>query len=152
MKGSVYVFLRKDGAPLLTGPAGHVGWGFVLDDEGHCFCGSTENNTGEAVVFQGGNNDAWFSEVASAEEMLALFRTRDYDCYKVSTVRDGKAGNARKIGETAPNWGYFGLFNNCLDHVYKVLAAYGDQGMPWLQNHGAPNDWFALYNGEYHNL
>jgi len=152
MQGLAYVFLRKDGAPLPTGPAGHVGWGFLLDEQGHCFCGSTENKSGTPFVPSGGKNDAWFSEVESAEAMIALFRSYGYDCYKVSTVRHGQAGPARKVGEMAANWGYAGLFNNCLDHVHKVLTTYGEPGMPWLQTHAAPNNWFAAYNGEYHNL
>lgn len=152
MKGLAYVFLRKDGAPLPTGPAGHVGWGFLLDEQGRCFCGSTENNSGKAFVAPRGTNDAWASEVESAEAMIALFRSHGYDCYKVSAVRDGTAAEARTVGETAANRGYAGLFNNCLDHVHKVLTEYGEPGMPWPQTHPAPNDWFAAYNGEYHNL
>jgi hypothetical protein len=152
MKGTAYVFLRKDGAPLPTGPAGHVGWGFSLDDQGHCFCGSTENTTGLPYVAPAGDNAAWFSAADSPEAMIALFRERGYDCYKVSTVRDSHPNEARAVGEMSPNWGYAGLFNNCLDHVHKVLAVYGDLGMPWMQSHPAPNDWFALYNGQYYNL
>lgn len=100
----------------------------------------------------GGGNDAWSLEVESAEAMIDVFRQRGYDGYKVSSVREAKPASARELGEKMPKLGYAGIFNNCLDHTRKVLATYGDEGMPWLKTHPAPNDWFAVYNGEYHNL
>jgi hypothetical protein len=152
MKGLAFVFLRKGGALLPTGPAGHVGWGFVLDEQGHCFCGSTENAKGGMFVPGGGDNDAWSMGVESAEAMIEVFRGRGYDGYKVSSVREAKPADAREVGGKAQEWGYTGIWNNCLDHAHKVLAKYGEVGMPWLRTHPAPNDWFAVYNGEYHNL
>lgn len=153
MRGLAYVFLRKGGAPVpMAGSMGHVGWGFLLEEDGRCFCGSTENEGGGMFVPGGGKNDAWCVEVESADAMIELFRGRRYDGYKVSSVREPKSAAARAIGESQSKAGYAGLQNNCLDHTYKVLAAYGDEGMPWLDTHPAPNDWFAVYNGEYHNL
>ena len=151
-KGMAYVFLRKDGAILPSGPAGHVGWGVHMIDGPKWFCGATENSSGGLIVPPGQNTDGWYKEVASEAEMLDLFRVRLYDAYKVASVRSPRPAAARVIGEKAPTFGYTGLFNNCLDHTFKVLGAYGDLGMPWPQTNPVPSHWFGAYLGEYRNL
>lgn len=155
-KGLAFAFLRKDGALLPPGPhdliyGGHVGWAFQLES-GNFYCGSTENSSGQPFVKPGGDNGWWAKEVASEEEMLAAFKAKDYDGYKFATVRNPNPQSARVTADAAKSWGYTALGNNCLDHVWHILAAYGEDGLPLAQTHPAPNDWFAVYNGEYHNL
>jgi hypothetical protein len=151
MKGRAYVFLRRNGAPLPTGPAGHVGWAIEMED-GQFFAGSTENNSASFIVQPGSDNAAWVQTAADEEAMIDLFRQRGYDGYKVATTRDCKPESAAAIGRKAAGWGYTGLFNNCLDHAYAVIDAYGLPGMPWKQTNPVPSNWFAMFVGEYQNL
>lgn len=150
-KGEAYIFLRNDGAPLPGGPAGHVGWGVKLADDKY-FCGSTENSTGNPYVPPQGDNQGWAENVSPREAMLAMFSERDYDSYKVATVRDPKPMPAVEIGLKAIGMGYAGLFNNCLDHSHAVLQAYGVQGLPWPSTNPLPHHWFNAWNAEHHNL
>lgn len=151
MKGTAYVFLRKDGAPLPPGCAGHVGWGFRLDN-GAYMCGATENRTGAPLVPPGGDNDAWAKKTRAEAEMLGLMRRGGYDGYKLMTVSNADPNAAEGVVMKIPGWGYRAIGSNCLDHAYAVLEAYGEQGMPWMQTHPSPNDWFGVLNGEYRNL
>jgi hypothetical protein len=150
VKGLAYVFLRKDGAAVVGFFAGHVGWGFQVGED-RFFCGSTENTSGAPFVAPGGDN-GWWGQEASKEEMFDLFRQLNYDAYKVGTVRNSKPEAAKSAAIASKGWGYKGLGNNCLDHVWRILDAYGDVGLPLAQTHPAPNDWFAVYNGEHYNL
>jgi hypothetical protein len=157
-KGLAYVFLRKDGAPLPPGCAGHVGWAFQLADDTFC-AGATENLKGAPFVPPGHDNDAWVqvlaTEAALVQHMTSLTlqgHQLGYDAYKVTTVRDCNPDAAEQAGNAIVHWGYTALGNNCLDHVWKVLAAYGVKDLPWAQTHPSPNDWFGVFNGEYHNL
>lgn len=152
MKGQAYIFLRKDGAPVPGGFAGHVGWGFSLGPDGPFYAGSTENPSGMPVVLPGGDNGWWGAEFATEAAMIAAFATRQYDGYKWASVREPKPGVARAMADHQKAEGYTALKNNCLDHAYEVLQAYGVDDLPWLQTHPAPNDWFAAFNGEYRNL
>lgn len=152
MYGRAYVFLRKDGAPLPGGHAGHIGWGVRLAPGGPYFCGSTENQSGHPWVPPGGDNGWWGQEAATEEAMVQLFKERSYDAYKWATVRTCDAAAARQEAERQQGAGYAGLRNNCLDHSYQVLEAYGLKDLPWLQTHPAPSDWFAQFNGEYRNI
>lgn len=151
MRGYAYVFLRKDGAPLPPGCAGHVGWAFALADGGF-YCGSTENAQGRPFVPPGGDNGWWVSAAADERALCDHFLRRDYDGYKVATVRDCDPAKARATADALRDRGYAALRNNCLDHVHRVLRAYGDPGLPWPSTHPSPNDWFAAFNGEYRNL
>ncbi|HLO03493.1 MAG TPA: hypothetical protein VK191_10310 [Symbiobacteriaceae bacterium] len=152
MKGRAYIFLRKDGAAIPGGFAGHVGWGFSLGADGPFYAGSTENPSGMPVVLPGGDNGWWGAEFPSEAAMIEAFGARQYDGFKWATVREPNLGAARAVAEHQQVEGYTGLRNNCLDHAYKILRAYGVDDLPWLQNHPAPSDWFAAFNGEYKNL
>ena len=75
--GHALVFLRRDGAPLPPGCAGHVGWGFRLADGSHIF-GSTENDRRLPHIRRGGDNTAWLLR-GSVDEGLAAMRGWHYD-------------------------------------------------------------------------
>lgn len=156
MTSAAYVFVRKNGAALPTGCAGHVGWAFTADD-GSILAGSTENQSGRPWVNAGDDNGAW---VATFDNEAALFadvstdspRHPAYDAVKILRVRDPQPGAAEAFARTTPQLGYSALGNNCLDHTHRTLTLYGEQGLPWTQSHPSPNEWFALLIGEYRAL
>jgi hypothetical protein len=151
MTGYAYVFLRPDGAALPAGDAGHVGWGFQLESGGY-YAGSTENEAGHPVVPPGGDNGWWAEHFATAEEMAAAMKLRNYLCYKVAEVANCNPETATVVANGCKGCGYDGVGNNCLDHVARVLHAYDEPGLPWDFFHPTPNNWFSDYNGEFHNL
>lgn len=150
-KGFAYIFLRKDGAPLVKGWAGHVGWGFSVGNHSRFYCGSTENASGSPVVLPGRDN-GWWGEEYDLSGMLQAMVNRNYDAYKVASVREPNSVAAVRIAKETKGRGYAGLTNNCLDHLWDVLAAYGVKDLPLAQLYPYPNQWFAMFNGEYHNL
>ena len=133
-----FVFVRRNAAVL---HAGHVGWGFQLDD-GLFFCGATENPVGNALVLPGGNNGWWGKKVQYQEEMFNEMKARCYDEYKWIEVKDGDSILAYKAALATAKWGYTVLGNNCLDHTYAVLFAYKVKNLPLKQFNIAPNDWY----------
>ncbi|UXY32399.1 hypothetical protein [Streptomyces sp. HUAS TT20] len=151
MDGYEFVFLRRDGAPLPPGRAGHVGWGFLLAD-GDFYAGSTENFGGAPVIPPGGQNGWWAKRFASADEMLSEFRSRRYHALKQCRVNDADWAAAEAKAKETGSSGYSAWANNCLDHTYRILEAYGDDGLPWPLTHPAPNDWFAVFNAAYEDL
>lgn len=155
MKGLVYVFLKKDGAPLPFGYMGHVGWGFAVQNSPKdidAIAGSTENYKGEGHVDKGGDIGFWWTRFRTDKEMFAEMARRNYDGYKVATVRDCNPDAAISIARDTSQRGYDLIGNNCLNHVWDILKAYGVDDLPLAQFHPSPNDWFSNFNGEYHNL
>lgn len=152
MNGLAYVFLRKDGAALPVGWAGHVGWGFLLEDNQTFYCGSTENDGGNPLVPIGSDNGWWGSETADEQTMVSLMRLRNYDAYKMATVRNADPASARKTADGTKTYGYTLIANNCLNHLWYVLSNYGVRDLPLIQLYPYPNQWFAMFNGEYHNI
>ena len=150
MKGYAGVYLRRNGAPLPPGCAGHVGWAFMLDD-GSYYYGPTENQSGLPFVKPGDDN-GWWGERGDTNYMLQAFRARNYDAYKVCSVLNANPSNAEKTARYKAGCGYGFITDNCLDHVWDILSAYGIEGLPWRQNYPSPNDWVAQFNGEFHNL
>jgi hypothetical protein len=151
-----YVFLRKSGAPLPIGCAGHVGWGVTLAD-GTIVAGSTENTSGEPFVPPGHANGHWDQVFATQADLVSFLGNGTgerpaYDALKILGVRNADPERAAALGRDTANWGYTAMGNNCADHVWKVLEAYGEVGLPLLQTHPSPNEWFALVVGEYVEL
>ena len=152
MKGLAYVFLRKDGAPLVRGWAGHVGWGFLVNEEGALLFGSTENDSGQPYLPPGSNNGWWSQRASSEAEMIEVIAERNYDAYKVATVRNCDPKGAELTAIETGTRGYIGTWNNCLDHTWDILAAYGVRDLALAQMYPTPNQWFAMVNGEYRNI
>lgn len=149
-KKHVFVFLRRNGAPLPIGCEGHVGWGYQSGPETFVF-GGTENTSGNILVPAGEDNGAWIMS-GDRQAMLQEMTTKGYDaCKELSTAVFDPDAAWQKA-----NWtlgaGYAGWRNNCLDHVIAVLSAYGILGMPSAQSHPSPKDWFGILAGEFHNL
>lgn len=156
MVSTAYVFVRKNGAALPTGCAGHVGWAFT-DGAGVITAGSTENPSGRPWVNTGDDNGAWFDRFESEAALLAEIsaetpRHPAYDALKILEVRAPRAADAEAYARTTPQLGYSALGNNCLDHAHRVLSLFGEQGLPWPQTHPSPNEWFSLLIGEYRSL
>lgn len=154
-KGLAYVFLRKDGAPLPTGCAGHVGWGFTVQNGSNdldVVAGSTENFSGNGDIPAGGDIGFWWTKFRTEQDMLNEMARRHYDGYKVATVREFNVDAALSTARSKASGGYHWFNNNCLNHVTDILRSYGVDDLPWTQTHPSPNDWFGNFNGEYHNL
>lgn len=149
-KRQVYVFLRRNGAPLPLGCEGHVGWAFQSDTDKLVY-GSTENTSGAFHVPAGGDNGAWML-TGDQPAMIRAMENRDYDAYKVLTTAQFNPEAALQKADWTLTAGYDGLGNNCLDHVVWILGAYGVQGMPSVHSHPSPKDWFGVLAGELHNL
>lgn len=157
MQGLAYVFLRKNGAPLPLGCSGHVGWAFLAADpeatQPHdVVCGSTENFTGDPVIPPGEDNGFWEQSFSQVTQMMQVMHLRGYDVFKVAPVPDPHPDAAQQVALQVRTSGYKTIGNNSLDHVVKVLDAYGVKDLPYASMHPSPNEWFCLFNGEYHSL
>lgn len=150
MIGLAGVFLRRNGAPLPPGCAGHVGWAFQLANGLH-FYGSTENPQGLPFINPGDDN-GWWGMTGDNQKIITDFEARHYDGYKICTVQIANPDAAMATALDKKQCGYGFLTDNCLDHAWDILSAYGVVGMPLKQLHPSPNDWFALFNGQYFNL
>lgn len=138
-QGVAYTFL----APNHAGWMGHVAWGFVMDD-GRYYAGSTD----------GGSNPWSFVlrtyTFNSQAEMLKRFKTYfsspwDYTEYRFAVTPSRNVASAKN--QVSQISSYFLGGNNCMDHTYKVLNAYGMRNMPWTQTNWAPRKWFADFPG-----
>jgi len=148
--GRAAVFYRRDGAPTPIGCFGHVGWGFE-DDQGRFVFGATENPLGDFHIAPGQDAGAWHQRGTLADAVAAM-RSRRYDAYKYATFRDAAPSAAEMRMNFNEANGYDIQGNNCLDHTFKILEAYRQPDLQWPLTHGSPNEWFALYNGEFHNI
>lgn len=157
------VFLRRNNY-VLGHSVGHVGWGFELADGRFC-CGATENVTGAiAGSWPEFDNNAWYRIVADFPAMLAEMqqnhfapdnRYTEYKMLDLAGLRPAHPEAALATAQRMPTLGYKFPGNTCLDHACKVLERYGlpfhelggspAWGMPWLQTHPAPNDWFDAW-------
>lgn len=161
MQGRAYVFLRKNGAPVPLGCTGHVGWAFLEAEAGETpqpgaqpevICGSTENFTGDPVIPPGADNGFWEQSFTQVTQMMQVMHLRGYDVFKVAPVPEPNPDAARLAALATRASGYKTIGNNSLDHVVKVLDAYGVKDLPYASMHPSPNEWFCLFNGEYHSL
>lgn len=153
MQGRAYIFLRKNGAPLPLGCAGHIGWAFLDDPDHHeVVCGSTENFTGDPVISPGQDNGYWAQSFTQITQMMQVMHLRGYDVFKVAQVEDPHPDAALMAAQQVQAAGYKVIGNNCLDHVVKVLDAYGIKDLPYASMHPSPNEWFSLFHGDYHRL
>lgn len=155
MEGFAYVFLRKDGAPLPPGCAGHVGWGFSFlrtPTDPDAFCGATENFSGSPLVLPGGDIGYWDMQVNREVDMFFQFKQRNYHAVKRAKVAVANPHQAMHMARQQAAGGYVAIGNNCLDHTLRILQAYGVKDLPWAQTHPSPNDWFAQFNGAYLDL
>jgi hypothetical protein len=148
-KGVAYVFV----APKMAILQGHIGWGYMLDDGTYAF-GATDAPGGNAVIARGRDtNTPWRATDATEREMLGAFKRHDspsdiYREYKRTFVMQRNAGAAEFKSNEIRSWGYSLYRNNCLDHAYAVLEAYGvdkSSVMSWKETRPAPDSWFRAF-------
>ena len=149
MKGEAYVFCRPSGAKGF----GHVGWGFLYESVNKIYCyGGTENIKSHPIVLPGGNNYAWIA-TGSFENMrtkmsLGHYVGYRYTVYKRKFIDTFYPQKAYRVGDSKKKAGYAvtGIpGNNCADHAYDILKAYGVT-LPLLQLSPAPKKWFSKLN------
>jgi hypothetical protein len=148
-KGVAYVFI----APRMAVLQGHVGWGYMLDDGTYSF-GATDAPGFNVTIRPGpDSNSPWRQTAVTEREMIDAFKNHykdsdTYNEYKRTFVMRRSSLNAEDK-QWAIRYRGYGLFgNNCLNHTYDVLEAYGvdkNRVMPWLQTRPAPNSWFRAF-------
>ena len=157
-KGVAYVF----SAPRLAVMQGHVGWAYLGDDLAY-HLGATDAPITKFNLFQGnlgliipaspGANSPWRRNASTEQELFDAFRqhggvTDSYSEYKTTFVALRNSNLADQRANEAQNWGYGLSGNNCADHVYRVLQAYGVDTsgvMRTLATRAAPNSWFRSF-------
>ncbi len=145
-KGVAYVFVN----PNLAAMQGHIAWAYMLDDGTYAH-GETMAPGGRLTIPAGRDTNSPRRDKAHTErEMLDYLRDTGYHYteYKRTFVMRRNARAAEAKAEEIRDWGY-GLYgNNCLDHTYAVLEAYGvdkSRVMPWKEFRPAPNSWFRAF-------
>lgn len=157
-KGVAYVF----SAPRLAVFQGHVGWAYLGDDLTY-HLGATDapitkfslfsGNLGLIIPASPGANSPWRMNASTEQDLYNDFRqhggvTDSYSEFKTTFVMRRNSNGADGKANEAQNWGYGLVGNNCADHTYRVLEAYGvdtGQVMRSLMQRGAPNSWFRAF-------
>lgn len=145
-KGVAYVFVNPNQALM----QGHIAWAYMLDDGTYAH-GETMAPGGNLSIPAGRDTNSPRRDRADTErQMLDHLRNTGYRYteYKRTFVMQRNASAAEAKAEELRSVGY-GLYgNNCLDHTYAVLEAYGvdkSRVMPWKQTRPAPNSWFRAF-------
>ena len=169
--GLACVFNQPDGAVVLGGARGHIGWGYEIGDSGQFVFGSTEDPNGLFQVVKGDGNPlgAWHAS-GNMTQMLQAFQfqphwgswpnasqdasshaTIQYTRYKCVDVANSAVTGADNEVNFVENTGegkgvlYNGTNWNCMNHAYAILAAYNAQGLPnpsFPPSNWIPNTWF----------
>jgi hypothetical protein len=170
--GLACVFNQPDGADVLGGPKGHIGWGYEIGNSGQFVYGSTEDPNGLFQVVKGDGNPlgAWHAS-GNFSQMLHDFQfqphwgswpnsSRDasshatsqytrYKCVNVANSAVTSANNEVNLVENIGNGNgvlYNGTGWNCMNHAYAILTAYNAQGLPnpsFPPSNWIPNNWFG---------
>jgi hypothetical protein len=152
--GNVFVFIKPENVNYYFGTAGHIGWGFQLSD-GSFYAGATENfakgDWRTYWVNAGEDNDFWAERFTSERDMFSKMKTMGYSSYKLYNVKNPNILQAKLRSEEVMMKGFQGLSNNCLDHTYQVLEAYGLNWtqLPSRQVYMFPNKWFNEFYRTY---
>jgi hypothetical protein len=143
MADLAYAFRRMRSAVYF----GHVGWGFQLGDSAYYY-GATEGRFDLPEIFPGHNNGWWAQEVASEADILEDMRARGYDAYKRISVETADPASAKHVADSLQHAGYHLVGNDCVDHVKRVLEAFGVACLPdRTLRHVSANEWFARLEG-----
>ncbi len=137
MFGQAYIFINYEQALKF----GHVAWGFALDEETYCY-GSSDHLLKRPMsdlpamlkyshVEPGGDIDFW-SEKGNISEMLHTMKRGHhirYHAYKSIGLAEFFPDAARAEMEKVAAGGWSVLTNNCIHHTYRILHAYGVNGV-----------------------
>ena len=134
-----YVFVRYHSGD----GAGHVGWGFELDD-GRVCVGSVENHSGH--LFTPAAEMGFWMQCRHdfAEPMLE----KKYDDVKTFEVPRGNATDAFRVLQWIEHSAYKAIARNCEDDVYDVLRMYGVKDLEAPFFNWFPRWWFGRLRGE----
>ncbi len=128
---------------------GHVGWGYQVGGTTTYVFGATEGSNAWNGYADKGQFNGFWSGQGNRNAMLAAFRgtyggrhQNYYTGYRCERVANSAVGAANAKVTWAKNNGYNVFGNNCMDHAYAILSAYGANGMeaPWWAVE--PNTWF----------
>lgn len=133
--GKACVFIRPNGA----NGAGHVGW--LFQNLSAYTYGSTENPSGKPTVPAGGDIGWWWKS-ASFDQAKKDMKAKGYTGYKCVTVGKGNITSATNAALATKSGGYSVIGNNCMDHSYRILKAFG-ASMPSPTLELAPNLWYS---------
>ncbi|MEU5865329.1 hypothetical protein ABZ815_29465 [Nonomuraea sp. NPDC047529] len=122
--GQACVFLAPKRPAVGPVTLGHVGWGFQVGRDEYVY-GATENPTAQWKIDPGKDNGAWRGSGNLTTMREAFRKAEGYSQYKCAEVSAWKESAARAAVSAAENGGYLILANNCMDHTYKILTAYG---------------------------
>ena len=165
--GKVFIFMR----PVDALGFGHMGWGIMLSD-GSYFCGSTENPfsppqpkdtynqqawaksiSRSAKIPAGQDNSSWTMRFATEQQMFARMKSLNYSRWKGLAVSNPTILKAKSATEIIKGKGYDVTGNNCFDHTYDVITAYGIHWtkLPLKQVFPVPNEWFRRFYADNSN-
>jgi hypothetical protein len=132
--------------------AGHVGWAFKMDSTSATYY-MRRRGPGPFQIGSFGAGDAIPNTrnivyVASlTADPVTEFTEFEYDAYKSLDVPDANF-EAAVLAALEVSEGRYNLFgSNCLDATYRVLRAYGVQGLPAPSEALAPAAWFDRLPG-----
>lgn len=165
MRGEAFVFINFRQALRF----GHIGWGFQTDEDKYCY-GSTDHlwkhhtffdlkyAIAYATVAPEDNND-WWMESGSREEMLATMRHSNhiwYHAYKSLAVGHADPEAAVTVAKKIEYAGWHVWKDNCIHQTHAILTAYGagrmlpDPEIP--PTNRISRVWFAQFPGEPQEL
>jgi len=153
--GFAFIFIKPENVNFGFGAAGHIGWGFQLSD-GTYYGGATENYAkGDFRTYwvnAGADNDFWAEKFDTEAQMYAKMKSLGYTQYKMLLVNNPTILAAKKRTEEIQMKGFQGVSNNCLDHTFQVLEAYGIHWtkLPVRQVFPFPNKWFNEFYKDSH--
>ena len=142
VEGKARVYNRRTGAH----GAGHVGWGFLVED-GLWEVGAVERG---GTITPPGLSGYW--SLVMVDPNPRMF-TLNYDSYKEFEVMSPSIAVAR-TEETEVSRRFFNLvLHNCMQDTYNVLMGYGAH-LPQINKRWdfKPNDWYNMLTGEFHRL
>jgi hypothetical protein len=146
MQGIGIVFIR----PFDVGGAGHLGWGFLAKDtdkDDVYYYGATETDPERprAQVPKGGFIGFWREKGTKADMLAAMGKgkTKPYEFYKQIPCSPCTPHTAHRLSEDIRGGGYDVVFNNCQNHTYEILKAYGCT-LPWPSSRITPRVWYDL--------